>query len=129
MNCDDFRAGLAAYRAGGLEPDERRALEAHRAACADCERYARKSGRPPRLVALGFVGAFAASILTLIYTGLNVRDREPVESAEPAPPRAAPAPAEQGGARQRDEPERGDDDGRQSDGGPEPDAAAGRGAR
>ena len=29
--------------------------------------------RPPRIVAAGFVAAFAASVLTLIYTGLMVR--------------------------------------------------------
>jgi hypothetical protein len=33
---------------------------------------ARKRQRPPRIVAAGFVAAFSASIVTLIYTGLMV---------------------------------------------------------
>ncbi len=31
-----------------------------------------RRGRPPRLIAAGFIGAFAASIATIIYTGLLV---------------------------------------------------------
>ena len=34
----------------------------------------RVSKRTPTWVAFGFLGAFAASVLTVIYTGLNVRD-------------------------------------------------------
>jgi hypothetical protein len=42
-------------------------------------------GRPPRLVAAGFIGAFATSILTVVLTGLWVRSPESKrESAVPA---------------------------------------------
>lgn len=57
----------------------------------------RRKGGPPRLVALGFLIAFAASVLTLIYTGLRIKssdsvseprrgDQAAVAEARPDPP-------------------------------------------
>lgn len=92
MNCEHFRDALAELAAGRLGADAERELEAHRAACADCAALARRRRRPPRLVAFAFLGAFAASILTLIYTGLNVRDPDSVDAAAPEPERAVAVP-------------------------------------
>ena len=52
-----------------------------------------RRGRPPLLIAAGFIGAFAASIATIIYTGLLVdgprresaADGAAVEAGLPAP--------------------------------------------
>ena len=38
----------------------------------DSSRETESGTRRPRWIALGFVGAFAASVFTVIYTGLNV---------------------------------------------------------
>jgi len=58
-----LQRALAAYPVSGPTPDfAERAL-------ARAKTIPR---RPPRLVAAGFVAAFAASVLTLIYTGLMV---------------------------------------------------------
>lgn len=97
MDCERFREQLDACRAGRLDAEAARAHAAHAAECADCARHARARGRPPRLVTAGFLGAFAASILTLIYTGLKVREADSVDAgsqaaadvSEPAPGAAA----------------------------------------
>lgn len=84
MDCETFRAELDDLRSGRLDAEATSELRAHVAGCADCEAFAKRRGRPPRLVAAGFLGAFAASIATLIYTGLNVREPGPEADAEPA---------------------------------------------
>jgi hypothetical protein len=59
----------------------------------------RTKGGPPRLVALGFLIAFAASVLTLIYTGLLARSpgsgpaHEPRRGDQAAVAEARPKPA------------------------------------
>lgn len=87
MDCSRFRERLEAFRAGRLDAAAAAEVAAHRDTCPDCARLARGQARPPRLVAAGFLGAFAASVFTLIYTGLHVRDA-PVEGEE-TPGRAA----------------------------------------
>lgn len=41
MNCSEFEAAMAAYVTGRLEPDRRRAFEAHRSTCERCARELR----------------------------------------------------------------------------------------
>ncbi len=95
MNCEAFRARLADFVTGRLDADARREFVAHIDACAECAEVLRRRRRPPRLVAAGFVGAFAASVFTLIYTGLNVGD---VQRADDAPAARAERPGVQSGA-------------------------------
>lgn len=87
LDCAGFRERIDDYRAGRLDGEAARALAAHAADCGDCARRLGPRGRPPRLVAAGFIGAFAASILTLIYTGLKVRE---AGSADERPEATAP---------------------------------------
>jgi anti-sigma factor RsiW len=102
MNCTVDGADLDAYLDDALDAERRARFEAHAADCASCRARlarartlaralaelpvpppppgfearvlagARVVQRPPRIVAAGFVAAFAASVLTLIYTGLMV---------------------------------------------------------
>jgi hypothetical protein len=102
MNCERHQANVDAYLDAELDPRLDAEFEAHAEGCVDCGRRlaqarrlsnalaaypaasprqgffdqalaeARKRQRPPRVIAAGFVAAFAASILTLIYTGLMV---------------------------------------------------------
>jgi hypothetical protein len=50
----------------------------------DSKQTERTRGRPPRLIAFGFLLAFAASVLTLIYTGLRVVSPDSEPATEPA---------------------------------------------
>lgn len=102
MHCAQHEADLDDYLDGELDAGRRAGFEAHAADCRHCaERLeraralarslaaypvqgpapqfearvlagARVVQRPPRIVAAGFVAAFALSVLTLIYTGLMV---------------------------------------------------------
>jgi hypothetical protein len=102
MNCEQQLSDLDPYLDAELDPRRTAEFEAHAAQCQDCGRrlaqarrlaralaadpvagpseeytqraltQARKRQRPPRIVAAGFVAAFSASIVTLIYTGLMV---------------------------------------------------------
>ncbi len=84
LDCEGFRERLDDYAAGRLDAGARAGLDAHRAACAECAALVSGRARPPRLVAAGFLAAFAASVLTLIYTGLSVRGVESADEAESA---------------------------------------------
>lgn len=96
LDCDEFRIALGDSESGRIEAERRRALEAHASACAACERLMRsRRGRPPRIVALAFLAAFGASILTLIYTGLSVRGTDRADGFDaPAEPERAAAAAD-----------------------------------
>lgn len=98
LDCERFREQLDARRAGRLDAETARAHAAHAAECADCARRASAPGRPPRLIAAGFLGAFAASIFTMIYTGLKVREADSVDAGSQAveSETARGAPAAQG---------------------------------
>lgn len=102
MSCTEHAAEIDAYLDDALDAERRARFDAHAAGCAGCAARlqqasslaralaalpmqapapgfearvlagARVVRRPPRIVAGGFVAAFAASILTLIYTGLMV---------------------------------------------------------
>lgn len=102
MNCEQHQTSLNSYLDKALDAQRAAEFEAHAAQCQDCGRrlaqarritrapaadtvagpgegttqraltVAHKPQRPPRIVAAGFVAAFSASILTLIYTGLMV---------------------------------------------------------
>ncbi|HLF12443.1 MAG TPA: zf-HC2 domain-containing protein [Gammaproteobacteria bacterium] len=104
MTCTRIESELHAFIDGELDAARRRVLERHVGECPSCtklleeakaarrapgvppvERAAVRAGqtpangrpgRPPRLVAAGFLGAFATSILTVVFTGLWVRSPE-----------------------------------------------------
>ncbi len=79
-------------------------------------------GRPPLLIAAGFIGAFAASIATIIYTGLLVDGPRRESAADGDTLEAGIAAPQDAGANAR--PERTDGVGAVADGRPADDAAS-----